>query len=98
MATVASATSINIGETYDTWTITGTTTVTNINLTGSYFPGRIITIIAAGAFAWTDTAVATATQGKVHLSAAYTMAVGDTLTLICGNNGDWYELARSVNG
>lgn len=98
LPTIASATDIYIPEEKDVFAISGTTTVATINKTGAYFPGRVVLVYASASFAITDTAAATKTQGGVHLSAAYSLVEGDTLTLMCGNGGDWYELARSHNG
>lgn len=82
------------------FTVTGTTGIATINATGPYFPGRTITLLGTDATgpAFTDTAIASTAQGKVHLSAALTLILGATVTFACGNNGSWWETGRGVNG
>ena len=80
--------------------LTGTTGVTTINATGPFYPGRIVTLIGTDGTgpAFTDTAIASTAQGKIHLSAALTLILGATVTFVCDNGGAWRETARAVNG
>lgn len=94
---VASATSIDIGEVYDTWLVTGTTTITNINLTGPYYPGRIIVLMFSGSLSLTDTAVGSTAQGKLHTGST-SPAAGTAIAFICANNGSWWQFGYSANG
>jgi hypothetical protein len=83
------------------FTVTGTTPITGFGttLTGVN-PGRHITLIGTHATgpAFTDTAIGSTANGKIHLSAALTLANGTAIQFVQLNNGAWAEVARAANG
>lgn len=99
--TIASATSLVLDASSNTFIVSGTTAITNINTTAAGIrPGRICYFHTSDAIgpAWTDTAIASAANGTVSISASLTQAKGTTLTLQQFNDGSWREIARAVNG
>lgn len=100
--TIPSATSLIINSFSNDFFVTGTTAITNINTTAAGInPGRTITLLGATATgpAITDTAATlTGTNGTIALSAALSLALGSTVTLKQQNSGQWWEIARAVNG
>lgn len=95
---IASATTLTIPSNSNVFIVTGTTAITG--MTGTLWPGRVVTLIGTDATgpAFTDTAIASTAVDKVHLSAALTLILGSTVTFVMGNNGSWWEIARAVNG
>jgi hypothetical protein len=89
-----------IAETDVVYTVTGTTAITAFDSASPVFPGRPLVLLGTHATgpAFTDTAIASTANGKIHLSGALTLANGTSLSLIQANNGSWWETARSANG
>lgn len=83
------------------FTVTGTTAITGFGtVTTQILPGRTINLLGTHATgpAFTDTAIASTGNGKIHLSAALTLANGTSVTFMQTNIGAWVETARSANG
>lgn len=97
--TIPSATILEVPEEWNTIEVSGTTAITSIS-TQYLLPGRHLTMLGTDDTgpAFTDTAVASTANGLIHLSAAMTLGLGKTLTLVQANNGSWWEVARAVNG
>ncbi len=95
---IASATTLSVPDNANTFIVTGTTAITG--MTGTFWPGRQVTLIGTDATgpAFTDTAIASTAVDKIHLSAALTLANGSTVTLQMSNVGAWWEIGRAVNG
>ena len=80
--------------------VTGTTGITGFDTTTPIIPGRVVVILGIHATgpAYTDTAIASTANGKIHLSGSLTQALGTSLTLFQNTNGSWIETARAANG
>ena len=84
---------------YNVYTVTGTTAITGLSTEIPIRPGRQVTLIGTHATgpAITDTAIGSAVEGTISLSAALTLASGSVVTLIQNNEGAWLEMSRAAN-
>lgn len=98
-ALIASASTIVIPQDAESIEVTGTTGIATINY-DMVRPGRQIWVWGRDATgpALTDTALASTAAGKLHLTAACTLANGASITFRQAPNGSWWETARGVNG
>ena len=89
-----------ISPAYSVFTVTGTTAITGFSTSSQIMPGRNIVLIGTHATgpAFTDTAIASTANGKIHLSAALTLAAGTTVSFVQNSVGAWLETARAANG
>ena len=97
---VASATALPIPDNATAIKITGTTAIASFDTGAGIQPGRILRVFGndGTGSAFTDTAIASTSNGKLHLSASLTLALGGNITFTQWDNGAWQETARSLNG
>lgn len=88
-AVVASASSITLSTAIDTFTITGTTSITSISA-ASAAKGRTVTLMFQSALTFTD-------GSNLKLAGNFVTTADDTITLCCVDGTNWYEIARSTN-
>jgi hypothetical protein len=91
--TVASATNIELSPAYNSFYVSGSTTIATINANSPILPGRQVTLIAAPSANITITnAGATSTKGAIDAGAGdITFAATDVVDFIQQNDGSWLE-------
>jgi hypothetical protein len=89
-----------ISPAYSVFTVGGTTAITSFSTDTPVLPGRVVILMGTDATGpvFTDTAIGSTAEGKIHLSAALTLANGTAIAFVQGNNGSWWEVARAANG
>lgn len=89
-----------ISDTDSVYTVGGTTAITGFDTSSPIYPGRPIVLLGTDGTgpAFTDTAISATANGKIHLSAALTLANGTAVTFVQANNGSWWETGRAANG
>jgi len=90
--TIASASALPIPMLGDTFIVSGTTNISSITTAdgSNNHAGRKITLLFAGILTVTD-------GSNLTLAGNFVTTSNDTLTLLCIDGTNWYEVARSVN-
>lgn len=87
VSTVASAASIDLPLGSAVFSITGTTNITSVGVTG--WTGKRATLVFAGILTFTD-------GSNLKLAGNFVTSADDSITLVCDGT-NWYEVARSAN-
>lgn len=88
-ANIASAATMTLLDDGDTFHITGTTNVTTVNTCNATYSGRRVTLIFNGILTFTDGL-------NLKLAGNFVTTADDTISLVCDGT-NWYETGRSVN-
>lgn len=86
-AVVASAAALTLPLGFESFSITGTTSITSIVATG--FDGKTVRLIFDGILTVTD-------GSNLKLSGNFVTSADDVMTLVC-NGANWHEVSRSAN-
>jgi parallel beta-helix repeat protein len=84
---IASAATITLKDTGSHFNISGTTNITSVTAS---WKGRMVTLKFADVLTFTD-------GSNLKLAGNFTTSADDTITIVCADGTNWYEVSRSAN-